>query len=456
MATITFPFDTELNYIKTSLLEFSSGKCQVSDKTPINTTCGATYTNDINLQGWSKGPLTGTAVGGAGVVLGELDLAHGDKRYVNYDAVDNANSQQIITIKFKYRPNFVTPIGEHIILLITKEYNSLINGIFYRDTGSHHKLHIYDSSGVLIEECYFGYKQWVQGQQYEIEFDVDITTGAIRMFIDGVQFGATKTSTGTRDGDINLFRIGCNYQDSTNSNFKISDVVVYDTIQHTTNYTPGYTLPESKYPQESDNQKVYPATIFRTDELNNDSQIASTNIRRRYRYGLQEYYWNGSAWTVSDESWSQSNDIVDLTESVLNAFPGSAQDITPVIVFGGDGSVQEYIDEVEVDYSYAGPEPTIITSTIWGYLTELNGDPKSGIKITAQLYKNQAEFSNGIILDLAKQTVDTDINGYWEIVIVYNGADTMPKYIEFNINGEKNIKIMQYQSTLKYTEMIDL
>ena len=44
--------------------EFASGLARQKTQRPANATCGATYTNDINLN-WGDGTLTGTAFGGA-------------------------------------------------------------------------------------------------------------------------------------------------------------------------------------------------------------------------------------------------------------------------------------------------------------------------------------------------------------------------------------------------------
>jgi len=243
--TEDFADDTGFTY-NPDEVEFVAGVLRQKDKTPTNSTSWATYTSDINLNNGS-GTLTGTATGGASVLNNKLDLTHGDRRYVSYSAVGNANFNQTGCIKFKYTPNHITPIGDHYVFTILKSLGDSTNQIAYRDTSGHQRLHIYDSTNTLIEEMYFGYNQWVSGQTYEIEFNIDITAGASRMFIDGEQFGATKTSTGTRDNNINLTLIGTRYDGNTDSNFAMEDFIVFDSVQHTANYTPGYSLKEAKY-----------------------------------------------------------------------------------------------------------------------------------------------------------------------------------------------------------------
>jgi hypothetical protein len=80
--------------------------------------------------------------------------------------------------------------------------------------------------------------------QYEFELNWDITAGASRLFVNGKQFGATITATGVRNSSIGLLRVGGGY-DSTSplaSNFGIEKLIIFNTVQNTADYTPGYCL----------------------------------------------------------------------------------------------------------------------------------------------------------------------------------------------------------------------
>ena len=176
-------YDDGNNFIfDNTKIEIVSGKAQLK-QVLTNSTFGALFTKNITGS-WGDGVLTGTAFGGASVSGGKLDLTGGTLQGVDYAGLANADTQQKGCIRFLFTPNYITPVGESVVFAMSKANNDNKNLIFYRDTGSHHRLHIYDQNANLIEECYFNYKQWVASQEYEIEFNFDITTGAIRMFIE--------------------------------------------------------------------------------------------------------------------------------------------------------------------------------------------------------------------------------------------------------------------------------
>jgi hypothetical protein len=79
----------------------------------------------------------------------------------------------------------------------------------------------------------FGKFYPVLGTEYDIELNWDLTTGATRLFIDGVQLGDTKTDIQTRD---NVVTISLAYTNNT-ANYIIRDFGIFNTVQHTSNFT---------------------------------------------------------------------------------------------------------------------------------------------------------------------------------------------------------------------------
>ncbi len=194
----------------------------------------ANYEDNINGT-WGEGDLTGTPTGGAATVDGKLDLTHDDKRYVTYDAVNNADSQQTGCIRFEVTPNYSgNPSSAQYLFAISaaSDYNLMT---FYHWPDGTTYLHIKGTGPNII---FAGMGVWnpTAGQEYEFELNYDLTEGTTRIFIDGVQFGPTKTETGVRSDDITYLRIGTSFNKSANSNFKIDDLVIFDKVQHTSNY----------------------------------------------------------------------------------------------------------------------------------------------------------------------------------------------------------------------------
>jgi hypothetical protein len=221
--TEDFADDTGFTY-DAAKAEFVGGVCQQKDQRPVDSTFGATYTNSINGN-WGNGTLTGTAGGGATVSSGKLDLSYNDLRYVRYSATDNINNLTEGTVKFKVTPNYTgVPTGYRTFFSIIQSEASPNNSIglwHYIITGSLYLL-INNSAGVQIVSADFGGWLPVSGTEYEFEVHWQLSVGDNRLFINGVQKGGTNTNTGALTA-LNYIKIGTNYNNDYNSNFKIND-----------------------------------------------------------------------------------------------------------------------------------------------------------------------------------------------------------------------------------------
>jgi hypothetical protein len=314
--TQNFISDTEFTYDNTKA-EFAASICRQKDQRPVSASFGAKFNSIINTN-WSDGVGTGTAYGGAAIAGGVLDLTGGVQKYVTFAAAGNAPWQQTLTVKFKYIPNYSgIPAQDQYPFAIggttTDDSNS---AAFFHSAGGNLTLRVCNSLGNYIIPNYsLGAWSPVAGTEYEFEFDMDLTTGATRLFLNGTQYGTTATQTGARTSSINYLRVGnLTAAGSRIPNFKIKDFIVYSTVQHTANYTPGYTVPEY----------IYIETSVTCPELEHtgDGSIRSFNSfvtteSNAPRYTLQigrsgnYLYWNGSSWVTSDGSYAQSNSQLD-------------------------------------------------------------------------------------------------------------------------------------------------
>ncbi len=192
----------------------------------------AAYDLSIDATQCNGSPF-GTAVGGASVLNGFLDLAHNDVRYVDYNADYNADSQQVGTLKFKYKPNYSNaPSVTQNLFLITRADNDANNMIRLQHVATTGALLVDIRNGTgagTIISTSLGNWLPIADTEYEFEFHYDITTGNTYLKIDTVQFGATLTNTGTRTIDILLLRIGgtLNSAAPTASNFSMGKLKIY-------------------------------------------------------------------------------------------------------------------------------------------------------------------------------------------------------------------------------------
>ena len=362
-AIFNTPFTNSGNYTYDSdYVEFTGTTARLKDLTPSDALSGAIYTTNINLQNWSLGSITGTAHGGASVSGGKLDLAYDDVRYVEYDATGNADSTQTGAVRFKYTPNYSgSPSANRTMFIISKALsvgNNLIH-LRHQSTGSI-QLVMRDYADANLIVANLGSWSPNSGQEYEIELNWNLTSGATRLFIDGVQQGSTQTATGTRDSNIGLLLIGSNYSGSDSSNFYIDDFIYFSTVQHTSNYTPGYTVPETKY--KTNNQTVYKTAGDSTTNVTSWAGFTATELGtgslgyQLSTSGTDWLYWDGSAW--ADSGGTTNYNSASIVDSNISSFPTFYNKIFTRTLFISDGSQRPEIDNIEIEYEF-NQAPTV-------------------------------------------------------------------------------------------------
>lgn len=313
------PFTSDSGFTYNSaLVEFASGLARQKSQRIANATFGATYTTSINGS-WGNGVLTGTAYNGAAISGNRLDLSGSvSERRVEYAALNNADFTQTGCIKFKYTPNYSgAPTNPQYIVTIKGATNNSRIRIFHYQNG-YVRFDAYNNVGVLIGEVLYYWITNTAGTTYEFEFNYDFTAGASRMFLNGNQIGSTLTSTGTRTAsDLTTVIIGVAPTEYYKTpDFFLEDLVVFNTVLHTANYTPGYTLLETDYVEAS---VTAPAVSYSYNIASLGAPtITSANSPK---YIINGYYWNGAAWAASSDTYATAMSAADWTTNIAT-FPG--------------------------------------------------------------------------------------------------------------------------------------
>jgi len=398
----TFLDDTGFTYDNTKA-EFTGSLCRQKDQRQAGATFGVNYSVDINGN-WGNGVLTGTASGGASVSGGKLDLTGGTK-YVRYDAISNANSLQTGCVRFKFTPAYSgSPTAHNALFSISTAFGDYTKyiGLRHSSAGTM-EMSVLDNDGAAIVSVYLGAWTPVSGTEYEFEMNWDITTGATRLFIDGVQLGATQTGTGTRSGSVASLVIGAHYTGGNASNGYFDDVLVFPTVQHIANYTPGYAVSSTFYAETTVTCPELHYTGAGT-LLAFDSMIATMSNDPRFsiqigRSGIY-VYWNGSSWATSDGSYMQSNTMADFNAHCTTLDINGEIYGQPRIHFAAS-AIQQSItsfDAIVVGETYSTSNPTITLS--------------QGFRIDALLAITASITATGS--DAIKAVLQKDgINYYW-------------------------------------------
>lgn len=462
MPTLNYTYTTPSNYtFDTDLIEIDGGKAKLKNLTPVNETFYANYNSNIDGNR-GNGILTGTSFGGAVVSGGKLDLTYNDIRYVDYNATLNADSIQTGCIRFKLTPNYnIGPASEGQFFTIAKENNNTDNVIYMRhSTGGHLRLHMYSSTGSLIQEIYLSTFNAVLGQEYIFEINYDLNIGETRVFINGVQKGTTATGTGIRDSNIGLLRIGSDWDHSTSSNFKIDDFQIFSTVQHTTNYTP---IPCIETVYCIQNPTILTNSGFLTDNITSLTETTiisgSDNIKHILRYNNIDYYWNGSTWVISDGTYSQSNTIIEINTNISSlTFPTIGATVyLKSFIHSNDGLTTPELDNEEFIYDYRGPTPdNPLLCNVSGFLRDVNNQPIANNTIKITLNDFDTIDSKNILISREIIEVVTDSLGHWAIDLIYSTEYTNNYTYNFNIGNKQYENItVPTQELASFSDMIN-
>lgn len=386
--TQAFSADTGFTYDNTKA-EFTGGVVRQKDLRPANATFYASYTSSINGN-WGVGVLTGTPTGSVSIVGGFLELIGGvSDKYADYSATSNADSLQVGCVRMVIKPAYSgSPSTNQMFLRITQAVGSSNNALgFFHSTTGQISIRIFSNTGATIISTNIGAWVPVSGTSYELEFNWDITTGASRFFIDGVQLGSTLTQTGTRSGAVGLLRIGETQTPASNfSNFSVSSIVAFSTVQHTANYTPGAAIAENVYEGSTVTCPTFSYSGLGNIQAFTAASITDTNSPR---YIINDKYHDGSSWVVSNGSFSQAN-----TASQIVANIATFQAINSVVVkvvFNTSNTTQMSTDNLQITYtgqikSTADPTVTInsalILDALESFSSVLTASGSDAIKFT--------------------------------------------------------------------------
>ena len=423
---IQYPFDDENNYnFDDTKLEFDNGVCQTKQRTYPDETFYVNYNLSINGNR-GNGDLTGISYNGATITNGKLDLTGDTNKRVSYNGVTDAINGQKGCVRFRYTPNY-SGIPLHARFLFTTYTTGMINKfyLFHYTINGYLYAQVWDNTGTQKLSIFGNFSNAVSGTEYEIEFDWDFDSGNAYLFIDGNMVASKTGLLITRD-TTTYFALG---EGSYNEGY-FDDLQIFSTPQHTSNYIPSLLHPYNYYEGEL---SIYPKTSFRTDRINSLELTATSNVRIIVLKDSVKYYYDtvNSTWKTSDGSYSQANDISELTnDDVLNQLIEKNTEFKWELVLNSDGNTLVGVDNFKIDYSFAGDLPTINKTVIYGFYYE-KGQPVENVTIKVHSYFLIGNLQEHGIVDYE---TTTDVTGYWEIKFRYGSVSPTKLYWNFNNN----------------------
>lgn len=171
------------------------------------------------------------------VISGKKAVFTGTNAYIRYPAVGNLTAPNTTTINFKMTPAYSGTPSATVYGLYIGNGTDNVNKItlYHKTTDGKIYVSVYSSTSVALFNSSLADWSPVSGTEYEFELNIDSTQDtACRLFVDGTLLGSAFGTSGTRTVNANEF-----IQTGTvlATNFALRDFIIYNSIQHTTNYT---------------------------------------------------------------------------------------------------------------------------------------------------------------------------------------------------------------------------
>ncbi len=434
-----------------ALVSFPGSDAELKLVTPT----GATFYNGFHTGAngeYGQGVLTGTPTGSVTFGTYYADFSVGTRQSISYAALANASFQQVGTVRFQVIPLYSgSPSQNQFFFSIGAAANSDHNLIeFVHTTGGVLDFLICNSSGATIATSNTVAWNPTAGTTYEFEIDIDITAGATRVFLQGIQQGATLLGTGVRSSAITTLMLG-NYVTSpiaSVSNFKLTNFIVFNSVQHTANF-PGEIprAPETQYsvtnPTVTVNSGVSMSNLLTFTET--ISTPANTGVQYILLVNGSPKYWNGSAWVLSNGTYAQSN-----TGTVINThapdldlgFGATIQVMT--FLSSTLGSATPSISSIVEEYEFFVPAPTLPPQcAVYTFLTDIIGQLNvDSATLYAELPKGTA--INGYVIGPYKASTTFDARGYAELDLVSTNGTGLKYNFSISYNDTITTRVVNF------------
>lgn len=356
----TSNFGTLSDYVyNAGLVQIASNQANLLDQRPAGATFFVQPNASFNAN-WGNGVLTGTPNGSA-TIVGPLMSLIGVNTWVSWSPTGNADFTQTGCIRLTYTPNYSgAPASDQVLFSISQALGNDNNYIQIEHfTDGHIYWEIYSSTGVAISQANFNWIP-VSGTAYEIELDFDITAGAARFFLNGVQQGATQVGTGVRTNSVGFFNIG---REHTNANhtpdFFMSNLILFSTVQHTGNYTPGAAIPPAIYSLANPTIGFTGQAILADPLLGAVTSITATitaaggdavQFAVSLDGGITFQYWNGAAWVASNETFAESSTLAAINANLASLSYAAGNFQLLALMHSSAGNTTPVLQNVVVNY----------------------------------------------------------------------------------------------------------
>lgn len=449
-----------------TLIEIASGTARLKDRKPAQATFYAGFHKTGQLDGdYGNGVLTASPTGAPVVANGKLNLKGSVSKYVDFNAVLNCQMQQVGCIRIKFTPNYSGAPGDSenkVIFNLSKsaiDFSNLID-VQHSPDGNIYWAISDQTATPIIALSILGAWSPIAGTEYEFELNFDITTGATRLFIDGVQLGATNVSTGTRSSDIGIIRLGSDLTSASKADMELAEFICFNAVQHTANFAG--EIPRANQCQYSDaSPSIIDAAAQSSLAILNFATVKTLPTNSNLKFVLNvdsvDKYWTGSSWATSS-SVAQSNTEAEILANVtsLDLSAGASVKVKAYLI-STYGDTRPVLTSYTYTYTFnAGAPASVAECLVYGWMKDLDGVAQAGITISAELL-DYSKYNSLLVIGSARKQTVSNANGYWELLLTNNALMTAGTKYTFKFDGAlqsfEETKSVPNQATVNYASL---
>ena len=369
------------------------------------------------------GSLTGTASNGA------TSTTFGGEEYYDvsgqvvgrtwrFDGA-SANFGDTGTIRFKIVPQYSgTPSANRFMFLIAGSSGANDISFFHKSDGTI-SARFNDSSGSLVADVTFGGAVYnpTSGQEEEVELNIDTSvSNSIGLFFDGVPFGSLGNVSTSR-GPVTDIYMG---SPIGTSDYLIRDFQIFDTVQHTSDFTGEIPRVVALYPSLS---KIIPAEDSEAEGFDSVFQSISqlengSGVGYQMKIGNDFYYLVGPILTliVNDTSTTTPADWTS-NASVVTSFISSGIAITmvPVLNSGPDQIGNLLLASTTLEYDFFAILGDCDVCLLFGFVNDNCNDIASG---TVRVFTSKPINTQGTITAFDDTVSIRLLDGFFEIDLI--------------------------------------
>lgn len=409
-------YDTAGNFtFDTSVIEVTT-EAKLKNQINVDETLFNEFTTKDLFRNVGGSP-TGNLVGVAVISGNRMSIPNGTGSW-NMDPTGmQGTDARIMAVRFKLIPLYsgVPPLQQNIFKeqqTISSNKNSI--HLFHSAVGTLNAI-LRTDTGAPMGTWALGAWSPVASQVYEFELNIDVISGAQRLFIDGVQHGPTATDTYARDLATTTYTA---FGDNANGNFQIDDFQRFTTIQHTANFASEVPRVVARTTYVTTDPSIIENGLVEVDGLDSFTETSTVPAGAVINHILNidsiDMYFDGAAWVASDGSLAQSNPVADINTNLalLDVSAGVNLKVKSLLSSTA-GTVTPELTVMTIGYCFFASVVPLVKCVVYGYIYD-GCNPVDGATITflsRDLTDDTANFTS------INEVAVTDSNGYFEITL---------------------------------------